>query len=234
MKQRIMIALLTYGDSVNVSFLSWLDQLAVLNSDPAHPRTYEVAYVPGRRPVAYARNVAMARFLKSGADKLWFIDDDLVPTESSLRIFESDADIISGLYYLLFVEEGSRPSILSCIYYKKSGGFSNIDAKTRLIGQSIIPIDAAGTGSLVIDRRVFMDSRMMLPLEYEMADGGIDRHSDADSVPYFRTLYKADASEERSEDLDFVWRAKQLGYRCECVLDARFYHKKEVMIDWFI
>ena len=75
---------------------------------------------------------------------------------------------------------------------------------------------------------------MLLPLEYEMADGGTAVHDSMDSIPYFRTLYKADASEERSEDLDFVWRAKQLGYRCECVLDARFYHKKEVMIDWFI
>lgn len=234
MKQRIMIALLTYGDSVNVSFLSWIEQLALLNLDPNHPRTYEVAYVPGRRPVAYARNVAMARFLKSGADKLWFIDDDLVPTESSLKIFESDADIVSGLYYLLFVEDGIRPSIAASIYYKKPGGFSNIDTKTRMIGQDIIPIDAAGTGSLLIDRKVLLDERMLLPLEYEMADGGIAIHDSIDSIPYFRTIYKADSSEERSEDLDFVWRAKQLGYRCECVLDARFFHKKEVMIDWFI
>lgn len=229
-----MIALLTYGDSVNVSFLSWLDRLGALNSDPSHPRTYEVSYIPGRRPVAYARNVAMYRFLKSGADKLWFIDDDLVPTESSLKIFESSADIVSGLYYLLFVEEGTKPSILSCIYYKKSGGFSNIDTKSRLIGQDIIPIDAAGTGSLLIDKKVILDDRMMLPLEYEMADGGIARIAGKDSVPYFRTMYKADASEERSEDIDFVWRAKQLGYRCECVLDARFFHNKKVMIDWFI
>lgn len=234
MKQRIMIALLTYRDSVNVSFLSWIDRLNRLNADPEHQRTYEVIYVPGRRPVAYARNVAMARFAKSGADKLWFIDDDLVPTDSSLRIFESSADIVSGLYYLLFVKGGGAPSIEPCVYYKKTGGFSAIDVRNRMIGQDIIPIDAAGTGSLLIDRKVLMDDRMLLPLEYESADGGRSFHEGNESIPYFRTKYRSDASEERSEDIDFVWRAKQLGYRCECVLDARFWHKKEVIIDWFI
>jgi hypothetical protein len=233
MKQRIFIALLTYRDSVNVSFLSWLDSIRTLNSDPTHPRTYEIAYIPGRRPVAYARNVAVAQFIKSGADKLWFIDDDLVPTESSLRIFESDAAIASGLYYLMFVE-GGRPSIESCVYYKRSGGFSHIDTKRRMIGQDIIPIDAAGTGTLLIDKKVFLDISMTLPSKYENASGDVVELQGSDALPYFRTMYKSDASEELSEDLDFVWRAKQLGYRCECVLDARFFHKKEVMIDWFI
>ena len=233
MRQRVLIALLTYGDSINVSFATWIDSIRMLNSDPSHPRTYEVMYVPGRRPVAYARNVAVANFIKSGADKLWFIDDDLVPTEGSLKIFESDADIVSGLYYLMFVE-GGRPVIDSCIYYKRGGGFSHIDTKNRMIGQDIVPIDAAGTGSLLIDKKIFMDRRMANSEEYINASGNTINLEGSDAATYFRTLYKSDASEELSEDLDFVWRAKQLGYRCECVLDARFYHKKEVMIDWFI
>ncbi len=53
------------------------------------------------------------------------------------------------------------------------------------------------------------------------------------SNPYYKSLF-LEIREDVLEDLDFVWRAKQLGYRCECVLDARFFHKKEVMIDWFI
>lgn len=233
MKQRILIALLTYGDSVNVSFTTWIDSIRMLNSDPSHPRTYEVMYVPGRRPVAYARNVAVSRFLKSGADKLWFIDDDLVPTAGSIKIFDSNADIVSGLYYLLFTDTG-RPVIEPCVYYRKKEGFSHIDTKQRLIGQDIIPIDAAGTGSLLIDRKIFMDKRMSIPKEYENSEGRIATFEEGDASLYFRTKYKPDASEEISEDIDFVWRAKQFGYRCECVLDARFYHKKDVLIDWFI
>lgn len=233
MKERIMIALLTYGDSVNVSFLSWIDSIRALNSDPSHPRTYEVMYVPGRRPVAYARNVAATAFMNSGADRLWFIDDDLVPTSSSLRIFESDADIASGLYYLLFVDEG-RPSIKPAIYYKNEGGFSHVDARQRMIGQDIIPIDAAGTGTLLIKRRVFEDAAMLNSDRYLNASGIESSLGAGDEAPYFKTIYKADAKEELSEDLDFVWRAKKLGHKCECVLDARFYHKKDVLIDWFI
>ena len=62
-KEHILVALLTYGDSVNVSFLWWIDQLRSLNADEKHPRTYEVMYVPGLRPVSYARNVAATNFL---------------------------------------------------------------------------------------------------------------------------------------------------------------------------
>lgn len=231
-KEKILIALLTFGDSVSVSFIEWINELKALNSDPEHPRLYDVMYVPGLRPVAYARNMAVSNFLNnSNADKLWFIDDDLVPTEGSLRIFDSNADIVSGLYYLLFIEDG-RPSISSCIYSKRPGGFAHINPKERMIGQDIIPIDSAGTGSLLIDRKVFSD-RMMNSPEYTSADGDPAILNNG-VFPFFRTIYKADASEERSEDIDFVWRAKQLGYRCECVLDARFFHKKKMLIDWFI
>jgi len=231
-KEKILIALLTFNDSVSVSFLNWIDDLKLLNNDPNHPRLYDVLYVPGLRPVAYARNIAATNFIKnSDADKIWFIDDDLVPTDSSIKIFDSNADIVSGLYYLLFIENGT-PIINSCIYTKKPGGFSHINPKDRMIGQDIIPIDSAGTGSLLIDRKVF--SEMMLnSFEYTSADGD-PAILDNGVLPFFRTMYKADASEERSEDIDFVWRAKQLGYKCECVLDARFFHKKKMLIDWFI
>ena len=89
-KEHILIALLTYSDSVNVSFLWWLDNIRSLNADEKHPRTYEIMYVPGLRPVSFARNVAVTNFLQHPtATKLWFIDDDLVPTEDSLKIFNS-------------------------------------------------------------------------------------------------------------------------------------------------
>jgi hypothetical protein len=233
-KEHILISLLTYSDSVNVSFLWWIDSIRNLNDDPNHPRTYEVMYVPGLRPVAYARNVAITKFLKHPtADKLWFIDDDLVPTESSLNIFNSNADIVSGLYYLLLME-GSNPTISTAIYHKDGGGFNQIDPK-KYKGQSpIISIDAAGTGTLLISRNVAEDIRMMLSKQYMSAEGQLTSLSDDEALPIFRTLAKANGSEERSEDIDFVWRAKQLGYSVEGVLDARFLHKKEMLLDWSV
>jgi hypothetical protein len=233
-KEHILIALLTYSDSVNVSFLWWLDNIRSLNADEKHPRTYEIMYVPGLRPVSFARNVAVTNFLQHPtATKLWFIDDDLVPTENSLKIFDSKADIVSGLYYLLLMENG-KPKISSAVYTKVSGGFEQLNIKNRLIGQDILPIDAAGTGTLLIDKKVFLDERMMNSKNYISAEGEEVTLEDDEALPYFRTQYKSNGSEERSEDIDFVWRAKQLGYSCECVLDARFLHKKETLIDWFI
>lgn len=233
-KEHILISLLTYSDSVNVSFLWWIDNIRSLNSDPNHPRTYEIMYVPGLRPVSYARNVAVTNFLNHPtATKLWFIDDDLVPTESSLKIFDSNADIVSGLYYLLLMDNGT-PRISSAAYTKIDGGFKQVNPKDRLIGQSIIPIDAAGTGTLLIDKKVFLDDKMKNSKIYVNSEGVEIKLSQEEPVSFFRTQYKPNGSEERSEDIDFVWRAKQLGYSCECVLDCRFFHKKEVLIDWFI
>jgi len=234
MKETILIALLTYSDSVNVSFLWWIDSIRALNNDPDHPRTYEIAYIPGYRPVAFARNVAVTQFLQHPtATKLWFIDDDLVPTEESIKIFDSSADIVSGLYYLLLMENGI-PKVSSAIYAKKDDGFDQIDVKNRMVGQDIISIDAAGTGTLLIDKKVFLNSKMRLTDEYLSAEGNKTKLNGDEPLPYFRTLFKANGCEERSEDIDFVWRAKQAGHRCEAVLDARFLHKKETLIDWFI
>jgi len=234
MKETVLIALLTYSDSVNVSFLWWIDNIRALNNDPDHPRIYEIAYIPGYRPVAFARNVAVTQFLQHPtATKLWFIDDDLVPTEESLKIFDSSADIVSGLYYLLLMENGT-PKTSTAIYTKNNDGFDQIDVKNRMVGQDIVPIDAAGTGTLLIDKKVFLHQNMKLTDEYLSAEGKKVKLTEDEPLPYFRTLFKANGCEERSEDIDFVWRAKQAGFRCEAVLDAKFLHKKETLIDWFI
>jgi len=233
-KEHILVCLLTYRDSVNVSFLWWIDQLRNLNSDEKHPRTYEIMYVPGLRPVSFARNVAATNFLNHPtADRLWFIDDDLVPTENSLKIFDSNADIVSGLYWLLLMKDGN-PNLSTAIYTKSGAAFEQINPKNRLIGQDIVNIDAAGTGTLLIKRKVLEDKRMLNSMEYLSAEGYPAQLSNEEAIPLFKTLYKANGSEERSEDIDFVWRAKQLGFSCEAVLDARFFHKKEVLIDWLV
>ncbi len=239
-KESVVIALLTYGDSVNVSFLWWLDSIRQLNNDPNHPRTYEVMYVPGLRPIAYARNVAITNFIKKyNADKLWFIDDDLVPTETSLNIFNSNADIVSGVYYLLLMN-GGNPSISSAIYLKDGDknnpkGFKSIEpTQFKNNDNKIIPIDAAGTGTLLISRKVAEDINMRLSNEYISADGEIVKLDENEALPIFRTLFKANGSEERSEDIDFVWRAKKLGYTVEAVLNSRFLHKKEMLVDWTV
>jgi hypothetical protein len=232
-KEKILVCLLTYGDSVNVSFLWWSDQLRSFNSDEKHPRTYEIMYVPGLRPVSYARNVAVSNFLNTTADKIWFIDDDLVPTENSIKIFDSKADIVSGLYWLLLMKDG-KPTLSTAAYTKSKEGFEQVNPKNRLIGQDIIPIDAAGTGTLLISRKVLEDQKMMNSKIYTSAEGKTTELTNEEPLPIFRTLSKANGAEERSEDIDFVWRAKQLGYSCECVLDARFFHKKEIIIDWLV
>lgn len=223
-KEKIEIALLTYSDQVSVNFLNWVSKLDQTK------REYNVVYHPGWRPVAYARNQAVDHFLKGDADRLLFIDDDIIPTENSNLIFENDQDIVSGIYYLLLIDQGT-PSIQTAIYRKIYGGFESIDIRKHTADK--ITIDAAGTGSLLIKRRVFENEKMINNRKYLDAEGN-ETQLENDVAPYFRTINRPNMAEERSEDIDFVWRAKQLGFSCIADKQARFYHKKQVILDWFI
>jgi hypothetical protein len=67
------------------------------SSDPAFGYQFSITVAPEISPVHYARNLLVGIFLKeTNADFLWFIDNDMMPDESSLEILNTDADIASG------------------------------------------------------------------------------------------------------------------------------------------
>lgn len=59
----------------------------------------DVRYIGGYS-CAMARNIAVAEFLESGADYLWFVDSDIVlPGDSLMRLVNAGGDIVSGVYF---------------------------------------------------------------------------------------------------------------------------------------
>jgi hypothetical protein len=94
-------------------------------------------------------------------------------------------------------------------------------------------IDAAGAACLLVRRRVLEDRRMWLPTAYATADGhardlGDEMEDPEWAPPVFRCWRKPNGHIYRGEDIDFVWRARQLGYTARVHLGAVFGHVKRI------
>lgn len=192
----------------------------------------------GVSPVEYARNRLVAGFLKTPCDWIWFIDADMVPMDNAFRVFEiaEDYDIIGARGWIAnLVGEKAFLKLNASVKNPHDHMFTNItwdDAK----GEVRDDVDTMGTGCLLVRRKVIEDRRLWLPGEYQDGDGNpcdlmAEEGQDGWAPPIFRTLYKPNGAVVRSEDFDFVWRAKNLGYRLACHLGAGFGHIKTVNLD---
>ena len=77
----------------------------------------------------------------------------------------------------------------------------------------VIERDAAGTGMMIISRRVLEDPRMKFPREWIAMTGKKRTLRDCDPDGWFKNRHKPNGAYETTEDIDFCYRAKKLGYR---------------------
>jgi len=130
------------------------------------------------------------QFLKSGYDRLMFIDSDIQFTpEDFWKIYEMDADIGVGVYAL------KTDDPVKSGYAAHTGG--------RLIThtdfpEKPFPVDYAGTGFMMIKRHVFEKIRLDLP-EIDTVHGKIPRWFDFPIID----------GVELPEDYAFCHRARQ-------------------------
>ena len=202
------------------------------------PRQYRFSLLVNTfmRPVEYARNLLVRDFLKTDAQYLWFIDADMIPTSSTTAIFEVDADMVCGRAHAFQDYPGGKTGVKISAHTKEKGSdlFLNILPKDDdLIVQDV---EACGTASLLIKRHVLEDPRMHLPTAYVDGDGvakDINDEKDKESwaPAVFRTLYKPNGMLIRGEDIDFTYRATQLGYSLKIHLGAEIGHYKKMDVD---
>jgi hypothetical protein len=238
-KRDVFVAIPTLSGRTTVGITHFLNVLERLSLSPDCPWRFSWQVVNGRRPVEYARNVLIGiMFNKSpNAEKLWFIDEDMIPTETSLQLLDVDADIVAGRAWAFDASAPGRdPALRLCLFdYNKNG-----DAKFNPIvpqeGDDVLPIVGAGTATMVISRRVLDDKRMWFSDEYESVDGKLykcstDVGTDDYAPPVFRTVYAPNGKILRGEDLDFCLRAHELGYQVRAHVGSQFGHLKEINID---
>jgi hypothetical protein len=239
---RVFIAVPCMDSAIGVNVHNMIVAAAMANANPDSGFYFEWDQSNGRKPVEYARNLLTRRFLETTCEWLYFVDTDMLPPENPFDLIRSatlgDFDIVVG-QALSFRHKTARESegmkLCAFIYNDHEKGFRPVQPGPR---ERIKPCDAAGTGCMVIHRRVLEDPRLHLDPDYVGLDGALhslnddDYKSTADWAPaLFRTIRRPNGHALRGEDIDFTWRATQLGYRLAIDLGVRFGHLKRIDID---
>ena len=81
-----LVCVLSLRENVGMALCAWLKRL-----------DKEVRFFGNAFPVDYARNLAVESFLASPHQKLWFVDDDMVPKEGCEALLDGEEDINVGV-----------------------------------------------------------------------------------------------------------------------------------------
>jgi len=237
-RQKVMVAIPTMTNRVTIQVLGLLDALRVASRDDDSGFEVHFQLEHGRSPVEFARNLLCGGFLRSDCDKLFFIDEDMLPEASVARLLHSDADIISARMYKFDHQnpkEGKTVGLGLCAMTRKSNGM--YQPKTPELGEPAVQdCDAVGTACTVITRRVLEDRRMWFDNIYTTVDGetidGNELRPDKEFAPaIFRYQRAASGAGIMGEDVDFCERAKALGYSIAVDINAICGHFKPINID---
>lgn len=237
--EHIRVAVPTIDGYMTSNLAEFTLALERASRESGSPVRFSTFFIGGLNPVEYARNVCVGDFLKSGADRLWFIDADMLPRASLAHLFQIDADIVAGRM-LKFDHandiKGSEAGIALCAmrYVEASGKFKPIVPNNGDL--AVQDVDGVGTATMLIRRRVLEDKRMWLDGKYSgLLDKPGDCAVEGDGLrfapPIFRTTRKPNGEGIMGEDLDFCQRAGKCGYSIKVHLGAECGHFKPVDLD---
>jgi hypothetical protein len=232
-----MLAVPTMTNRITIQIAGLLDSLRQAAMDSEHAIDLKFCISHGHSPVEYARNLLCGAFLRTECDKLWFIDEDMLPEPTVVRLLYSDADIISARMYKFDhpnPEKGKTVGLGLCAMMKQKNGLYG--PLLPSIGDPCVQdVDAVGTACTVINRKVIEDRRLWSDNVYTKADGVTeDGNVDigGDYAPaVFRFPRAANGMGIMGEDIDFCERAKALGYTVKVDLNAACGHFKSIDID---
>lgn len=228
-KQSLCVGILAGDGFVSVELMDWLMPLFMVPD-----LALEVVTINQHSPVAFARNVLARRFVDDcTAERLLMLDADMLPTKSAYEMLKVDADIVSGRAFVWDIAQGRR-FLRPCLFRRSADGKGFVNGTPPKAGEAALwEADAAGTGCLMVKRKVLEDKRLWLDPKFEGPEGNERdaNEENPEALPIFRTLWKPNGKPARGEDLDFTWRAKQLGYRIVAHWGAEFGHRKQVNLD---
>ena len=210
MKEHIAVRI-PCGWNVTFALASMLYQLGKLNGEPLCPYRFTVGLVANVRPVDYARNLIVKEVLETDASRLWFIDSDVIPSHNCIQILKHDADIVAGIYPMwgqMHRDKPEPPTPQFAVYDRTSDGFLHQEIREH----GVAPCGAAGTGMMVIRRKVLEDPRMRLDPNFKDLLGRPQTVADDAPPCLFKELHAPNGRFEATEDMDFCFRAGELGY----------------------
>lgn len=215
----VVIAYPTMDMDVSAKLTQFLLATEAYNSVPEAIYRFEHVTVNDCRPVAKARNVLvrMALDMRPPADYVWFLDSDSAPNIEALELLGSlkGVDILGGI---VPVYNPQRPPCLYYNVYKRHTDLHWSPVLDLPDGQ-VVDVDGFGTACMLVSARVLRDKRMWCG------------KPKADSEPLFRFQYDIDGGWLKGEDLDFCWRAKELGYKVQVNTSIKVGHHKTVDLE---
>lgn len=232
--ERIMIGIPSVG-KFSIDLHYFILEAMQRTLAPGARYAFAVQHVGNKRPIEYARNLLVGLFLKSRCDRLWFWDHDTVPDVTAWDLLGYDGDLVAGRYFIWNSPgPNTEPALMLSGYHRPDPERWSWNAVTD--PKEIMDVDGAATGCMLIRREVLEDRRMWLGTEYvnmsgEACDLATERADPEWGPPVFRTPRKPNGQEMTTEDLDFCWRAKQLGYSVKFAPGVAVGHVKEVNLD---
>ena len=237
MKRGVLIGVPSYSGTLSVKLLAFLESALRISADASTPWLFRFTCVSGARPVEYARNALCGDFLRDSAmDRLWFLDADMEPTLDAFELLDLEGDIVGGRALIYDARGKDRPARVRVSAFTHNPEAEKFESAIPAKGERVAEVDAVGTATMLISRRVLEDPRMRIGDEYTDLDGS-DKSCDSDATAetwapaIFRTIYKPNGEILRGEDLDFCLRAKNLGYSIRCDFGIGISHRKNVDLE---
>lgn len=175
----------------------------------ANDARYDVTIEGSRhRPIASNRNRATKRFLIDlrHADFMMMIDEDTVPAQSPLDLLQMNLDIVVFPTPMFTPgKTGSFPIHMNVELLEHPEGLR--DGYVLMKPEPLMEIASGGTGCILIARRVLEHPDMRAP---------------------FLDIYNEDGIRTLTEDVTFIRRAREAGFKAWAAMEYRCSHLKEV------
>jgi len=203
-REHILIAVPSLNYSVSPAIAHLFAMAQRQNSEQTR-FIYSCTTVEGVHGHDYVRNtIARLVLEKDDIDRVWMIDDDIVPNPAVFGLVEIDTDIIAPLMPTLkwsLTEDNFHFNVAYA-----AGRYRDMDDRTSSMdfdikSGSVVDVHMVGTGCTLIRRRVLEDPGMHYA------------EKDEEGVPaIFKYHRNVNGSYRSGEDEDFCIRAKKLGY----------------------
>jgi GT2 family glycosyltransferase len=202
-----MVAILSGGCMIHATQGLLGHALAKWTYDPTTPFKFMFLIEAGTSPQEYARNIIIEQMLATDCKALLMIDDDMVVSGTVLDLLATpEYDIVAPLQHMFMPPDPSKgrpfPEAYPCAFMfdkeRKEG--QQIRPVYPVSGCSASPVEAVGSGVMLIRREVLEDERMLI------APG-------MTPPAFFKNVYRDNGERIRGLDIDFCRRAHALGYK---------------------
>ena len=228
--KHVFIGIPSRDGRISAALHRWISAFAVMGATGQVPFRVTEFIAEGYSPVHYARNIVTWAALKTDADRIVMIDDDMLPDATCWKVLNSEADICVPRMFrfrhngeLAISEAENRPpEIATCATFVTGDGDleKRFDIVPKHGADAEIEVHAVGTGFISIRRAVLEDQRMHVG------------EADGEGVPaVFRMISLPNGRITEWEDVDFTLRAHRLGYSVSAHFGAHCGHRKSINLD---